>query len=291
MRPVSARSPGSLLSLLSGCATHAPLACPQRRRTAPRSVLFATDRKQENPAKTATASAGGSLEFGPGRTDPPMPAARLAGGAGSGRRTASGSSIAPSRSRPAHIAAARPATARCGRPIAKSPPLPPRAVRAAIRSGPAPRAGERRQVLLFIHGYNDTFNYAVLKTAQLAADLDLVTCEGQMRGVPIAYSWPAQGTFLSYLADEENAEWTQQRFVPFLRALAAVAQQEGADLAHHRAFHGRAPARALARRDRQQRRRRRAAPAASARSSCSRRISPASSSTNTPSARCRSSAT
>ncbi len=35
---------------------------------------------------------------------------------------------------------------------------------------------------------------------------------------------------LSYLADEENAEWTQQRLVPFLRTLARVCREEHAEL-------------------------------------------------------------
>ena len=35
---------------------------------------------------------------------------------------------------------------------------------------------------------------------------------------------------LSYLADEENAEWTQQRLVPFLQTPAVVCRQERAEL-------------------------------------------------------------
>ena len=103
-------------------------------------------------------------------------------------------------------------------------------LRGAIRSAPPPRAGAPRQVLVFIHGYNTTFDEAVRKTAQLAGDLELVNCAGEARGVAIAYSWPAQGTLLSYLADEENAEWTQQRLAPFLQALARVCRQERAEL-------------------------------------------------------------
>ncbi len=85
-------------------------------------------------------------------------------------------------------------------------------------------------MLVFIHGFNNTFDEAVRKAAQLAGDLEMVDCDGRSRGVAIAYSWPAQGAVLSYLADEENAEWTQQRLVPFLQTLARVCQQEHAEL-------------------------------------------------------------
>jgi esterase/lipase superfamily enzyme len=103
-------------------------------------------------------------------------------------------------------------------------------LRRAIRASQPPRAGQPRQVLCFVHGYNNTFDDAVRKAAQLAGDLEMVDCDGNARGVAVAYSWPAQGTLLSYLADEENAEWSQQRFVPFLQSLARVCQQERAEL-------------------------------------------------------------
>ena len=101
-------------------------------------------------------------------------------------------------------------------------------LRPALRSA-HPLPGVRKQVLLFVHGYNNTFEYAVRKTAQLAGDLDLVDCQGGAHGVAITYSWPAQGSLLGYLADEEDAEWTQQRLAPFLRAVGTVCHQENAE--------------------------------------------------------------
>lgn len=103
-------------------------------------------------------------------------------------------------------------------------------VRATIRRSPAPRQGQQRQVLMYIHGYNNSFDEAVRKTAQLAADLELVTCEGDARGVSIAYTWPSASSVFGYLADEESAEWTQQRLTPFLGALARVCREEDAEL-------------------------------------------------------------
>src|SRR5690606_23630298 len=74
-------------------------------------------------------------------------------------------------------------------------------VRTTIRRSPPPRPGEKRQVLMFIHGFNNSFDEAIRKTAQLAADLELVDCEGRERGVPIAYTWPSASSVFGYLAD------------------------------------------------------------------------------------------
>jgi esterase/lipase superfamily enzyme len=62
------------------------------------------------------------------------------------------------------------------------------------------------EALLFIHGYNVSFDDAVLRTAQLAWDLSF-------KGAPIAYSWPSDGHALAYVADKEANEGT----VPLLR--------------------------------------------------------------------------
>ena len=41
----------------------------------------------------------------------------------------------------------------------------------------AKRTG-RTKVLVFVHGFNNTFEYGIMKTAQLAGDLGLVDCDG-----------------------------------------------------------------------------------------------------------------
>lgn len=70
----------------------------------------------------------------------------------------------------------------------------------------------RGQALLFVHGYNVTFADAARRTAQIAHDVEL-------DGVPICYSWPAQGYLLGYLADATNAEWTEPHLTELLSRL------------------------------------------------------------------------
>ncbi len=55
-------------------------------------------------------------------------------------------------------------------------------------------ASTRREVFVFIHGYNITFELAALRTAQLAVDMNL-------DGAPVFYSWPSRASLLAYGAD------------------------------------------------------------------------------------------
>jgi esterase/lipase superfamily enzyme len=81
---------------------------------------------------------------------------------------------------------------------------------------------KENSALVFIHGYNVTFEDAARRTAQIAYDL-------KFTGVPIFYSWPSQGKLLDYSVDETNVVWT----VPHLRQfLADVSKQSGAKQIH-----------------------------------------------------------
>lgn len=60
--------------------------------------------------------------------------------------------------------------------------------------GEAMDASERRELLVFIHGFNSDFRGAAERAAQLAVDLEI-------DGVPALYSWPSRGSLLGYFAD------------------------------------------------------------------------------------------
>lgn len=59
-------------------------------------------------------------------------------------------------------------------------------------------------VLLFVHGYNNTFEVAAQRAAQLAHDLSF-------GGPTVLFSWPSDGELLAYTRDEEDARtaWRQ----------------------------------------------------------------------------------
>lgn len=209
---------------LGGCATRSQPACPTAAPGRAARVYFATDR--------ARAASGSRLRFGRERTDPPSlhvgwVDVALAPAHGLGRLDEAVALTPRFQEENSQRNAGESSLNRSDKEIER---FVEGSVRRAIRASTPPGAGQPRQVLVFIHGFNNSFDEATRKAAQLAGDLELVDCQGRARGVALTYDWPAQGGVLSYLADEENAEWTQQRSVPFLKTLARVCQQEHAEL-------------------------------------------------------------
>ncbi len=68
--------------------------------------------------------------------------------------------------------------------------------------------------LLFIHGYNVSFEDALFRTAQLAVDL-------KFRGAPISFSWPSYADPVKYTFDEQNAEVSIPALREFLEDLVS----------------------------------------------------------------------
>lgn len=81
-------------------------------------------------------------------------------------------------------------------------------------------ASARKEVLVFIHGYNQSFEIAAERTAQLAVDLNL-------DGAPIFYSWPSQASLLGYGADAQSAT-DPVRLNDLANLLADIAKRTGA---------------------------------------------------------------
>lgn len=81
---------------------------------------------------------------------------------------------------------------------------------------------EHKQVLVYIHGYNTTFEDAARRAAQLFYDLEF-------DGVPAFYSWPSQGKELAYTADENNVEISVPHFQKFL---TRISRETGARQIH-----------------------------------------------------------
>jgi esterase/lipase superfamily enzyme len=73
----------------------------------------------------------------------------------------------------------------------------------------------KKEVYVFVHGYNNDFNYSMITIAQLWHFLG-------REGVPIAYSWPAgrSGLLRGYTYDRESSEFTVYHFKEMIRAIA-----------------------------------------------------------------------
>lgn len=80
----------------------------------------------------------------------------------------------------------------------------------------------RKEAMVFVHGFNVSFESAARRTAQIAYDL-------KFDGAPVFFSWPSHGGLLGYTIDETNVVWT----VPHLKQfLVDVAQRSGAKQVH-----------------------------------------------------------
>ena len=77
-------------------------------------------------------------------------------------------------------------------------------------------------ILLFVHGYNSSFEDAARRAAQLAYDLDF-------DGTPMMYSWPSQASTMSYTVDEAVVRLSGRRMARFLRQ---IVEEAGADRIH-----------------------------------------------------------
>jgi len=73
---------------------------------------------------------------------------------------------------------------------------------------------EKREALVFIHGFNVSFGEAALRAAQLAYDVSFV-------GIPVFYSWPSTGNVLKYGRDGKQNASTISNLEYFLETLAA----------------------------------------------------------------------
>jgi len=91
-----------------------------------------------------------------------------------------------------------------------------RALRQQMKDSPS------KDVFIFVHGFNNTFEDAARRAAQLAYDLDF-------DGTPILYSWPSQGSATAYAVDEAAVGISGRKMAEFLENIVT---QSGADRIH-----------------------------------------------------------
>jgi esterase/lipase superfamily enzyme len=85
----------------------------------------------------------------------------------------------------------------------------------------------RKRALVFVHGYNNSFEDAASTLAELWHFLG-------REGVPILYTWPAgHGGAKGYGYDRESGEFTVYHFKQFVRLLADFPEIEQIDLVAH----------------------------------------------------------
>jgi esterase/lipase superfamily enzyme len=66
--------------------------------------------------------------------------------------------------------------------------------------------------MVFVHGFNTTFDDAIFRTAQIAYD-------AHFPGVPIAFCWPSKGELIDYDYDRESALFSRDAFLELLHLI------------------------------------------------------------------------
>jgi esterase/lipase superfamily enzyme len=88
------------------------------------------------------------------------------------------------------------------------------------------RTAPKRQVLVFIHGFNNRFDDAVFRFAQIVHDSNAPV-------VPILFTWPSRGSVLAYGYDRESTAYSRNALESLLKAISGdPAVGEIAILAH-----------------------------------------------------------
>ena len=78
------------------------------------------------------------------------------------------------------------------------------------------KRGAAKDILLYVHGFDTTFENAAVTMAQVASDLNF-------RGSAIFFSWPTNGSVLGYSGDQNNTDWSSKNLKAFLKELAKQA--------------------------------------------------------------------
>ncbi|MGA0594999.1 alpha/beta hydrolase [Enterovirga sp. CN4-39] len=94
----------------------------------------------------------------------------------------------------------------------RSEPLEEAGLRDTVRE--MIRKSGQRRVLVFVHGYNNQFDDAVFRFAQIKHD-------SAAPGVAILFTWPSRGRLLAYPYDRESATYSRGALERLLNGLAA----------------------------------------------------------------------
>jgi esterase/lipase superfamily enzyme len=76
------------------------------------------------------------------------------------------------------------------------------------------RAGGEPDVLIYVHGFRQTFETAALDAARLSDSI-------KFRGETMVFSWPSKAGFFDYVYDRESALWSRDAFESMLASLMA----------------------------------------------------------------------
>jgi esterase/lipase superfamily enzyme len=83
-----------------------------------------------------------------------------------------------------------------------------------------------RNILVFVHGFNTSFEDAAVRAAQIAADIDF-------DGTVVLFSWPSAASVSAYVRDQQAARNAGFHLLRLLRSQLPAAQPDHIDLLGH----------------------------------------------------------
>ena len=84
------------------------------------------------------------------------------------------------------------------------------------------QAGGGSDLLIYVHGFNQTFETAALDAAKLSDGI-------RFRGRTMVFSWPSKAEFFDYVYDRDSAMWSRDAFE---RVLSSIVSAPGASRVH-----------------------------------------------------------
>jgi esterase/lipase superfamily enzyme len=88
------------------------------------------------------------------------------------------------------------------------------------------KKSDTKKAILYVHGYNVTFENAIRISAQLKHDMGF-------EGLALAFSWPSRGNFAQYTVDEANVEWSKNDFISVVKNLCDQTHIETLNIVAH----------------------------------------------------------
>ncbi|UNE55532.1 alpha/beta hydrolase [Bartonella machadoae] len=83
----------------------------------------------------------------------------------------------------------------------------------------------KREIFLFIHGYNNNFADGVFRTAQFTSDYSLDV-------VSVHYSWPSAGSVPLYIYDRDSANFARDGLIELLKVISETNADQISVIAH-----------------------------------------------------------
>lgn len=99
------------------------------------------------------------------------------------------------------------------------------AFRSELSRALSTRSTGSREAVIFVHGFNNTFEEGLLRITQLAHDFDLP-------GVAVHYSWPSAGNPLGYAYDRDSGLYARDGLEELIEEVKAAGARQIVVVAH-----------------------------------------------------------